>query len=69
MARRDRKTRLNITVPNGPNLIRLYHRNLTANYRSQEEPSIEMPSIVTRAKLVVRESREIVTSESRPEKE
>jgi len=36
-----------------PNLLRMYHANITQNHRARRVGSIKMPSIVTRAHLIV----------------
>lgn len=58
--RSRKKPRLRVIVPTGPEMIRVYHRNIVANDVERSTPRINVPSILTRAKLVVRESREIV---------
>lgn len=63
MARRDKKDRFRVIVPNGTEMVRLYHRNIVANSRALKDARVEVPPIRTRAKMVVRESREIVIKE------
>lgn len=62
--RREDKARLRVLVPSGPEMIRMYHRNIIANLRALKTPQVRVPSIVTRAKIIVRESREFVVRET-----
>lgn len=57
------KNRIVVVTPTGPEMIRAYHRNITANTRRNKRTAIDMPPILTRAKLIVRQSREIVLQE------
>jgi len=65
--RREEKARLRVLIPNGSEMLRLYHRNIIANLRALKTPQVRVPSILTRAKMVVRETREFVVKESKVE--
>lgn len=64
MSRTDKKEKFKVVVPSGTSMVRMFHKNITDNTRTMTDPQIEVPSIVTRAKLVVRESRDVVIRES-----
>lgn len=57
------KSRLKVVIPNGTEMVRTYHRNMVSNIKNLQDPTINVPPLITRAKLVVRESREIIVRE------
>lgn len=65
MSRTDKKPTLTVTIPSGTEMVRMYHRNMVENMRALQTPTVTVPSIVARAKMVVRENREVITKESR----
>lgn len=60
---RIKKPKLRVVVPSGTEMLRVYHRNMIKNLRDLQDPGIDVPPIITRAKLVARQSREIVVRE------
>lgn len=59
----QKSTSIKIIMPTGPEMIRMYHRNLVAQARDLKEARVETPSLLVKARLVVKEEREIVIRE------
>jgi hypothetical protein len=48
-----------------PDLLRMYHRNITQNHRRRQAGKIGMPNIVARAKLIVEQRAFVPTISQR----
>lgn len=69
MTKHKNGLRLRIVNPEGPELIRLYHRSIVDAHLNAATPEIEVMPIRTRAKLITRATREIVARETTTHKE
>lgn len=55
------RRQIKLVGTSGYDYIRIYHNNITANARKGASSAIRVPGIVTRAKLIQRQTRLIPT--------
>ncbi len=54
---RVRQTEYKLRHTRGPDVIRMYHDNITRNHRVRKVARVKVPPIVTRAQLIVEQRR------------
>lgn len=55
--RRPRRFNVKLINPNGPDVVRMVHNNITLNHRRRQDARIGLPSIVARSVMIVKQSR------------
>lgn len=55
--RKPTKFKVKLINPNGPDMVRMVHLNITTNHRRRQPARISLPPLVTRAILIVNQSR------------
>jgi hypothetical protein len=54
---RPRRFNVKLITPNAPSIVAMVHNNVTLNHRRQQDATLGMPAIVSRATMIVNQSR------------